>query len=155
MSANATSGENERVLGQIMKRFDMGPSLAVCIAAMISGAVAHAEPGTLSVTGVGQFSCGQFIASIGKRPPGKMVVMPTRDGDFVSENAEYQQWLMGFVTGFNAAHLGEQEQQVEIDLAGTDLWMRNWCKQHPTKMVFDGAWAFIHEMQTNAAASRR
>src|SRR3974390_422093 len=138
----------------MMKRFDMGVSLAVCFAAMIWGTVAHAEPGSISVTGIGQFSCGQFIATIGKRPPGKMDVMPTRKGDFVSENAEYQQWLMGFVTGFNAAHVGEQEQQVEIDLAGTDLWMRNWCNQHPTKMVFDGAWAFIREMQTNAASRR-
>ena len=35
LSANATSGENERVLGQMMKRFNMRVSLAVCFAAMI------------------------------------------------------------------------------------------------------------------------
>jgi hypothetical protein len=70
LSANATSGENERVLGQMMKRFDMGLSLAVCFAAMIRCAVANAETGTY-VSGIGANSCGEFIASIGKSPPGK------------------------------------------------------------------------------------
>jgi len=32
--------------------------------------------------------------------------------------------------------------------------MRNWCNQHPVKMVFVGAVAFIAEMRTNAAADQ-
>ena len=106
--------------------------------------------------GVGQRSCGQFIATISKIPPGEAGIMHTRDGLFVSENVEYQQWLSGFVSGFNDAHADDLGQQVSrIDLAGMDLWMRNWCNQHPTDKVFDGAEAFIHEMRTNAAAARR
>jgi len=54
--------------------------------------------------GVGQRSCGQFIATISKIPPGEAGIMHTRDGLFVSENVEYQQWLSGFVSGFNDAH---------------------------------------------------
>jgi hypothetical protein len=53
-------------------------------------------------------------------------------------------------------HPGEEQQQiVNIDFAGVDLWMRNWCNQHPVKLAFDGGVAFIAEMRTNAAASRR
>ena len=57
---------------------------------------------------------------------------------------------MGFVSGFNAMH--EEEQQVSVDLAGLDLWMRNWCNKHPAQKVFHGALAFIDEMRSNAAA---
>jgi hypothetical protein len=120
------------------------------------GPVAHAEPGDIFVIGRGSYSCGQFIGTIGKRPPGKVDEMNTREGDFVSENAEYQQWLLGFVSGFNATHAGELEQQVtRIDLAGVDLWMRNWCRQHPTKTVLEGTVAFIKEMRIDATPSQR
>jgi hypothetical protein len=55
------------------------------------------------------------------------------------------------MTGVNVALAGELEQQIKgLDLAGMDLWMRNWCNQHPTKAVFDGANALISEMRTNA-----
>jgi|SRR6516162_8501479 hypothetical protein len=143
-----------------MKRFDVG--VAVGIAAMIWGAVAHAEQTTYTI-GMGNLSCGKYIASIGKRPPGKMQSMTTRDGEFVSENVAYIEWLLGFVSGFNAtlsafnaAHPGEEQQQIEsIDAAGADLWMRNWCNQHPVKTVFEGAETFITEMRTNAAAAQR
>jgi hypothetical protein len=147
----------------MMKRFDMGMSLAVCFAAMIWGAVAHADSLAVTVQGVGVHSCGQFIGAIGKSPPYEYI--DTRSGHFVSENAEYQEWLLGYVSAFNAtwsafsaAHPGE-EWQIDlfkrIDLAGMDLWMRNWCNQHPTQKVVDGALEFIHEMLTNAAAARR
>jgi hypothetical protein len=127
----------------MMKRF---VSLTVCFTAMICGANAE-SPGSFAI-GIGTNSCGRFIATIGKHPPGMIETMPTGDGDFISENVEYQQWLLGFVSGFNAAHGAEQEQQVtRIDGAGTDLWMRNWCNKHPTKTVSEGAVAFINEMR--------
>ena len=132
----------------MMKRFDMRVSLAVCFAAMIWGAVAHAESPTTYVLGVGSYSCGRFIATTSKHLPG--TIMPSRDGNFVSENAEYTQWLLGFLSGFNAAHAGEREQQVTgSDPAGMDLFMRNWCNQHPTQSVFEGALALINEMRSN------
>jgi hypothetical protein len=137
-----------------MKRFDMRVSLAICFTATIWGAVAHAESRSTDLMGMGAYSCDRFIAAIGKNPPGKIQAMDnTGLGRFVSENSMYQEWLLGFVSGFNATH--EQEQQVRgIDLAGMDLWMRNWCNQHPTKTIFEGASAFIDEMRTNAAAGQ-
>jgi hypothetical protein len=132
-----------------MKRFDMRVSLAVCFAAMIWGAVAHAESPTTYVLGVGSYSCGRFIATTSKHLPG--TIMPSRDGNFVSENAEYLGWLAGFLSGFNSAH--SAEQQIKIDLAGLDLWMRNWCNKHPGQRLYDGEVAFINEMLTTATVS--
>jgi hypothetical protein len=114
------------------------------------GTAAHADT---AVIGMGGFLCGQFIATIGKLPPGRMNKMQTHDGDLVTENTGYVEWLAGFVSGFNFAQGGAQEMQViRIDLAGMDLWMRNWCNKHPTQTVFEGGAAFIHEMRNNAAA---
>ena len=128
---------------------------------LLTADVAHAE--TYAV-GIGKFSCGKFIASIGKNAPGMMETMTAPDGvKFHSENEVYGQWLLGTVSGvnsalsaYNVAHPGEEQQQiVNIDPAGVDLWMRNWCNQHPVKFVFDAAVAFIGEMRTNATAARR
>jgi hypothetical protein len=116
----------------MMKRFDMRALLAICFGLLLT-AVAHGQTGPVSVGGMGGYSCGQFIATIGKHPPGMMQTMNTGDGYLVSENAEYQQWLLGFVSGFNYSRAYWQEEQVTgIDLAGLDLWMRNRCNQHPT-----------------------
>jgi hypothetical protein len=98
--------------------------------------------GCTFVIGAGRYSCGKLIAALGKAPPGKQEYMNTAIGVFIDEHSEYQEWLMGFVTGYNFAYSGpgnEQKAQIEIDQAGADLWMRNWCNQHPTLKVFDGA----------------
>jgi hypothetical protein len=93
-----------------------------------------------------------LIAAIGNAPLGKYRTMSTSSGDFVGDYARYMEWLSGFVSGFNAERLSEQERQVTtIDPAGMDLWMRNWCNKHPTQTVAQGAVAFITEMLTNAA----
>jgi len=112
--------------------------------------VAHAEPLTY-VIGLGHFSCGQFIATIGKNPPGRSQSIQTGDGEMVGENVGYLQWMMGFVSGFNAAHADDVQQQVvrEFDVAGMDLWLRNWCNKHPTQKILHGASAFIDEMRSN------
>jgi hypothetical protein len=87
--------------------------LFVLLAAMIWGAVAHAETGVY-VKGVGVYSCGQFIGAISNTPPGKSRYLDARDGHFVSENTEYQQWLLGYVSAYNvlmAATAADQERR--------------------------------------------
>jgi hypothetical protein len=130
---------------------------------LLTADVAHAESkcsnpnGCTFVIGVRRYSCGKLIAAIGDVPPGKQREMNTAKGVFVDEHAEYQEWLMGFVSGYNFAYSaagGVQQQVVEIDQAGADLWMRNWCNQHPTRTVSDAAMAFINEMLTEAAGRR-
>jgi hypothetical protein len=110
----------------MMKRFGMGA--AICLAAMAWGSVAHAQTGGVIMMGIGNSSCGQFIATIGKHPPGTFQSLNRADGKLVSENTGYQQWLMGFVSGFNAARASDERQQritATIDIAGIDLWMSN------------------------------
>src|SRR5262245_28850325 len=128
----------------MMKRF--GGRAAICFAAMIWTTVAHAGSADVTGWGIGGNSCGKFIASTGSLAPGKYRDFDSENDRFVTENTQYQQWLMGFLTGFNAGISTEGKQQIsrKIDLAGIDLWMRNWCNQHPTKNVFQGMNAFIN-----------
>jgi hypothetical protein len=127
-------------------------SLALGVLLLTAG-VARADMGTF-VLGSGHDSCGRLIATIGSAPPGSYKTMNTGSGVFISEYKQYQEWLMGFVSGFNGAHANQIEQQVKsIDLAGMDLWMRNWCNQHPRRTVFEGASAFIDEMRINPASA--
>jgi hypothetical protein len=128
-------------------------SMALCVL-LLTADVAHAED-TL-VVGAGLNSCGALISAVGDVPLGKAREMNTASGTFVSENARYQQWLMGFVSGFNLAHsVPGYKQLEEIDLPGIDWWMRKWCRDHPTKKIVDGAVAFVSEMLTNVAARKR
>jgi hypothetical protein len=126
---------------------------------LLTAGVAHAQ--AVFVIGVGQWSCGKLIAATATAPPGSSGTVITATGTFVDEHAMYQEWLMGFVTGYNFARASEQQKQIMgIDQAGTDLWMRNWCNQHPTKLLMAGAIAFIKEMQgardlPDAAAGQR
>jgi hypothetical protein len=132
--------------------------LFVLLAAMAWGSVAHAQTGGVIMMGMGTRSCGQFIATIGKHPPGTFQSLKTADGQLVTENTGYQQWLLGFVSGFNAARASDEQQQrstATIDIAGIDLWMHNWCNKHPTKLVIDGAAALIIELRSNAAAGQQ
>jgi hypothetical protein len=48
----------------------------------------------------------------------------------------------------------EKRQIEDIDIAGIDLWMRNWCNKHPMKTVYEGAVALVEEMRGDAAARR-
>jgi hypothetical protein len=121
---------------------------------LLTAGVAHAETGTTFTMGEGNRSCGQLIAALGDTPPGKYREMNTASGVLINEYKAYQEWLLGFVSGFNASH--DIEQQVKVDLAGMDLWMRSWCYQHLTESVFQGAMAFIkEEIRIEAATGRR
>ena len=123
-------------------------------ALLLTANVAHAETGKPFIIGVGRNSCGQLIAASGKGPLGQHQEMDTEKGVFVGEYAEYLGWLEGFVSGYNAT--AERQKQVRgIEAAAMDLWMRNWCKEHPTQKVFEAATVFINEVLTNAAAGRR
>jgi hypothetical protein len=123
---------------------------------LLTADVAHAEEGLTFLVGVGVNSCGALTSTVDDVPLGKAREINTASGTFVSENARYQQWLMGFVSGYNLAHTRPGGKQLEeIDLPGIDWWMRNWCSKHPTKKVVDGAVAFVSEMLTNAPAKQR
>jgi hypothetical protein len=88
---------------------------------LLTANVAHARA-TL-VLGSGHNSCGRLIAAIGDIPPGEYLVLEKPGApSLLREYTGYQEWLMGFVSGFNSSHADHLELQVKgFDLAGMDL----------------------------------
>jgi hypothetical protein len=97
------------------------------------------------VQGFGNYSCAKFLnASVGT-PFGEMGEHPWNGKTFVTENAAYQEWLEGYISGFNMFFaFGEPGQpDIRVDIAGIDAWVRNYCQTHPADSLTTAAWSFI------------
>jgi hypothetical protein len=55
--------------------------------------------------------------------------------DYYSKSTTYLEWLLGFITGYNAA-VSDPDKQMQLDIAAVDLHVRNWCAQNPTSNIF-------------------
>jgi hypothetical protein len=91
---------------------------------------------TILAYGVGTDSCGAYISHIAAAP-GKSVsrTAPDDQQDYYSKSTTYLEWLLGFVSGYNAS-VSDPEKQIQLDTAGVDLHVRNWCAQNPTSNIF-------------------
>jgi hypothetical protein len=95
--------------------------------------------------GVGTDSCSAFISHIAA-PPGKSISRTAPDDglDYYSKSTTYFEWLLGFVTGYNAA-VSDTGKQIQIDPAAVDLYVRSWCAQNPTSNIFTAAHQFLNK----------
>jgi hypothetical protein len=97
-------------------------------------------------TGMGNKSCGQYLSAVHNHPPGKHRLAELQEGKFFDEHALYSEWLAGFISASNywivRAGTGNS---VKADYAATDVWVRKWCEQNPTKKVLEAAIAFLLE----------
>ena len=99
------------------------------------------------VLGVGQRSCGQFMAAVGQAPVGQVKQHTATDGTkYYAELIRYNEWMMGFVTGFNSSREDDSDYQIRVDMAALNLWLRKWCNDNPTKAVSQAAVAFRDQM---------
>ena len=113
----------------------------------LTASVTRAQESGTFVIGAGLDSCGKFIAASADYKPGTFAQIEAPSGRYMSESIRYQQWFMGFVSALNSAHSNDIGKQINVDIAGLDLWMRNWCNQHPVEKVFEGMMAFRKQMQ--------
>jgi hypothetical protein len=111
------------------------------------------EEQMISVAGIGvEFSCGQVVAALETSHLGVHLGL-TRDGTkFVSEKFAILQYVAGFVTAINLSR-GPSEQ-IQVDTAATELWIRNYCKAHPTDKLVAAAGHFASS-QAGEPARRR
>ena len=78
----------------------------------------------IMILGAGQRSCGQFLASVGDAPIGAGLQMQTAKGQYYGELIRYHEWMMGFVSGFNAAYEDDLPSRIRVDLASLDVLLR-------------------------------
>jgi hypothetical protein len=108
----------------------------------VGGAAAQEVP--ISVYGLGNKSCGAFIAAVQGLGPGE-----TRTGrDLYSLNALFDQYALGYITASNAL-AGNPVNGV--DLPGIDLALRHYCENNPTNNFVTAVEKFIRSERNRRA----
>ena len=117
------------------------PAFAFCGALCFSS---HCHSQQTYAFGVGTDSCSVFISQI-VAAPGKTVsrTAPDDGREYYSKSTIYLEWLLGFVTGYNAA--SDPQSQFQFDAAAVDLYVRNWCAQNPTSNIFTAVRQFLNK----------
>lgn len=118
-------------------------SIAVVSALLLGASASRAsdDEQIAAIYGIGSESCGRFVAAATDNKPGAYRAMTRPEGSYVNDLQRYQQWMMGFVSAINSTR-PNLDSQIKVDLAGMDLWLRNWCNQHPTDSVYHGLMIF-------------
>jgi hypothetical protein len=103
---------------------------------VLSAASAMAQEIPVSVYGLGNKSCGTFIAATNDLGPGE-----TRTArDFYSLNSLFNQYALGYITASNAL---DGNPVNGVDLAGIDLALRRYCQVNPTANFATAVHQFI------------
>jgi len=105
----------------------------------------HAQGGNL-VLGLGHNSCGQYLAAAHGHPPGESMAIHRPEGQFTDDHSRYMEWLGGFFSATNLFVI-DQRNQLRIDNAAIDVWIRKWCEQNPTVFLGQAALAFVWDQR--------
>jgi hypothetical protein len=69
-----------------------------------------------------------------------------------SQNIQKRSWLMGYLSGINAAHYVGNMKIDHLDkLSSADqayVWMDNYCKQNPLNDLTLGGWLLFQELKS-------
>jgi hypothetical protein len=85
----------------------------------------------VTLSGLGGHSCGKYLAAVHGHAPGTGRVLNRPDGPAYDDHVRYMDWLNGFLTATNWFVLDERNQ-IQIDNAAIDVWIRKWCELNPT-----------------------
>jgi hypothetical protein len=120
----------------------------VTVAALILSygiTASYAQSGV--VHGMGNNSCGKYLAAVHGHAPGKGTGFNDRwRGKFSDDHSLYMQWLAGFLTATNL-WVTNEPNSIRFDGAAIDVWIRKWCEQNPTKTLLDAASAFVWDQR--------
>jgi hypothetical protein len=99
---------------------------------------------TIYAFGAGTDSCDAYITQATAHP-GKSVsrTAPDDGRDYYSKSTVYLEWLLGFVTAYNAGVI-DHTKQVQTDAVAVDLYVRGWCAQNPTSNIFTAVHQFLN-----------
>lgn len=85
--------------------------------------------------GIGSDSSGKFLAAVDGLPPGNGGSLKYAGQQWFDQRYLYGQWIQGFLTAINL--LTDASHQIQVDVPGIDLWVRNYCRVHPIATLSD------------------
>jgi len=138
------------LLGRIRERVPRG-HYAGCVVIIASTlaftATAPAQQGHMvHYRGIGSHSCASFLATVSGNKPGQTTGI-SREGPheaYFGEDYVYLQSISGYLTAINEG--SDESHQITVDIAGVDLWLRNWCQARPADPLGWAAAAFVQAM---------
>jgi hypothetical protein len=103
---------------------------------------------TVWTYGVGNNSCGDFVAASGSSTLGSCI--RTRDAMMISENCHYMEFIKGYFSGLNEANAAVDRSQVKTfsETAG-ELWLRNYCNAHPLEKFYFATQKFYRALNSD------
>jgi hypothetical protein len=96
----------------------------------------------LHTLGVGGDSCVSYVSHV-MTSPGKLVSHAAPDDRKDLQSTIYIEWLLGFVTGYNAA-LNDPTERVQVDAAAVDRYVRWWCGQNRASNISTAVQRFLN-----------
>lgn len=126
--------------------------VAFLVATFGAGAAEAGSPDDpLAYYGFGGRSCGAIASITYSTPPGTYRSITSKGEEYTSASKSYQEWLQGFVSAINFknAFTEPPKKQITVDLAGMDLWVRNWCEKNPTADLMTAALAMVKFLKAN------
>lgn len=116
------------------------------MATIFAAAMAYAK-GPVVTVGAGAGSCGSFLDSINAMAPaptGKIRSVTSEGKQWLEEGNLYEQWLAGYVSGYNASL--PLKKQVSFDMDGITQWVKHYCEENADVTLTYAVGAFImHE----------
>jgi hypothetical protein len=100
----------------------------ICVVTILLMGMSHASPEELPVRvfGEGTITCGQWLH------------YRTTTG---ITGAEAEAWARGFLSGMNAGDPLMHSVGHGVQPEGNNVWIDNYCRQHPLEMLYDAALA--------------
>lgn len=100
------------------------------------------------ISGIGGDSCASYVLALSESRPTAAIIMEGKT--FYTTANAYTQWINGFITATNLTREPGQGQ-IQVDVNGIALWIKNYCEANPSESIVMGAGAFIraHRQETN------
>ena len=106
----------------------------------------HADE-DVKVIGTGNGSCATYTNSIKGLSPGQRVQLFEKGThrEMLSANFAYENWIMGFISAFNADKVASHltRAQIDVDYQGIIGYVQRWCGEHPAESMIDATFAFV------------
>jgi hypothetical protein len=93
-------------------------------------------------SGVGGDSCVSYISHVTTQA-GKLVSHPTLDDRQDFQSTIYREWLLGFISGYNAT-VNDPTERVQADVAVIDRYVRWSCGQNPASNISSAIQRFLN-----------
>ena len=116
--------------------------LSLFLLLSIITSVAAEQNRRASFYGLGNESCGKFLAALQKTPVDE--ALDYNGKSYASETRLYTEWFLAYITAYNI--FNEQMNNINhADRTSITFWVKSYCEKHSMNRLSQAAWALVIE----------